>query len=37
MPSTWTYPGVYIEELPSGVHTIVGVTTSIVAFIGTAP
>jgi hypothetical protein len=24
MPSTLTYPGVYIEELPSGVHTIVG-------------
>ena len=37
MPSTLTYPGVYIEELPSGVHTIVGVTTSITAFIGTAP
>ena len=37
MPSTLTYPGVYIEELPSGVHTIVGVATSIAAFIGTAP
>ena len=37
MPSTLTYPGVYIEELPSGVHTIVGVSTSITAFIGTAP
>ena len=37
MPSTLTYPGVYIEELPSGVHTIVGVATLITAFIGTAP
>ena len=37
MPSTLTYPGVYIEELPSSVHTIVGVATSIAAFIGTAP
>jgi len=29
-----TYPGVYIEELPSGVHTITGVSTSIAAFLG---
>ena len=29
-----TYPGVYIEELPSGVRTITGVATSITAFIG---
>ena len=29
-----TYPGVYIQELPSGVHTISGVSTSIAAFIG---
>jgi phage tail sheath protein FI len=29
-----TYPGVYIEEAPSGVHTITGVATSITAFIG---
>jgi uncharacterized protein len=29
-----TYPGVYIEELPSPVHTIVGVATSITAFVG---
>src|SRR5438132_1500655 len=29
-----TYPGVYIEEIPSGVHTITGVATSITAFIG---
>ena len=29
-----TYPGVYIEEIPSGVHTITGVATSIAAFVG---
>jgi len=34
MPVTPTYPGVYIEELPSGVRTIVGVATSITAFVG---
>jgi phage tail sheath protein FI len=34
MPVSPTYPGVYIEEIPSGVHTIVGVATSITAFIG---
>ena len=34
MPSALTYPGVYIEEIPSGVHTITGVATSIAAFIG---
>jgi phage tail sheath protein FI len=32
-----TYPGVCIEELSSGVHTISGVATSIAAFIGWAP
>src|SRR5580658_120249 len=32
----FTYPGVYIEELPSGVHTITGVATSIAAFVGWA-
>jgi phage tail sheath protein FI len=32
-----TYPGVYIEELSSGVHTITGVATSIAAFVGWAP
>jgi len=37
MPPTLTYPGVYIEELPSGVHTITGVATSIAAFVGWAP
>jgi phage tail sheath protein FI len=31
-----TYPGVYILELPSGVRTITGVSTSITAFIGRA-
>src|SRR5579859_4580212 len=37
MPATLTYPGVYIEELPSGQHTITGVASSINAFIGWAP
>jgi phage tail sheath protein FI len=36
MPATLTYPGVYVEEVPSGVRTIVGVATSITAFIGRA-
>jgi phage tail sheath protein FI len=31
-----TYPGVYVREVPSGVHTITGVATSITAFIGQA-
>lgn len=31
---TVSYPGVYIQELPGGAHTIVGVSTSITAFIG---
>ena len=35
--SAYTYPGVYIEELPSAVHTITGVATSIAAFVGWAP
>jgi phage tail sheath protein FI len=34
MPILPTYPGVYIEEIPSGVRPIVGVATSIAAFIG---
>jgi phage tail sheath protein FI len=34
MPITPTYPGVYIEEIPSGVRTITGVATSITAFLG---
>lgn len=36
MPITPTYPGVYVEEIPSGVRTITGVATSITAFIGRA-
>ena len=32
-----TYPGVYIQELSSGVQPITGVATSIAAFIGYAP
>ena len=36
MPSAISYPGVYIEEIPSGVRTIVGVATSITAFLGRA-
>jgi uncharacterized protein len=36
MPTPLTYPGVYIEEIPSGVRTIIGVATSITAFIGRA-
>jgi len=31
-----SYPGVYIVEVPSGVHTITGVATSITAFFGRA-
>jgi uncharacterized protein len=31
-----TYPGVYVQELPSAVRTIIGVSTSITAFIGRA-
>lgn len=31
-----SYPGVYIQEVPSGVHTITGVATSIAAFFGRA-
>ena len=34
MPSVLSYPGVYIEEVPSGVRTITGVATSITGFIG---
>ncbi|MGH3389857.1 MAG: phage tail sheath family protein [Actinomadura sp.] len=37
MPVTPTYPGVYIDELPSPVRTITGVPTSIAAFVGRAP
>jgi uncharacterized protein len=34
MPVNLTYPGVYIEEISSGVRTITGVATSITAFVG---
>ena len=34
MPTAVTFPGVYIEEISSGVHTISGVATSIAAFVG---
>jgi hypothetical protein len=33
MPANYTYPGVYVEEIPSGVHTITGVSTSDTAFV----
>ncbi len=36
MPVTPTFPGVYIEEVSSGVHPITGVATSITAFVGYA-
>ena len=36
MPSALTFPGVYVEEIPSGVRTITGVATSITAFVGAA-
>jgi|DewCreStandDraft_5_1066085.scaffolds.fasta_scaffold00317_32 phage tail sheath protein FI len=33
MPATYTFPGVYIEEIPSGVRAITGVSTSDTAFV----
>lgn len=36
MPVSTSYPGVYVTEVDSGVHTITGVATSITAFIGRA-
>lgn len=36
MPVQPTYPGVYVEEIASGVRTITGVATSITAFVGRA-
>jgi phage tail sheath protein FI len=35
MPVAVTYPGVYIEEVSSGVRTITGVATSVAAFVDT--
>jgi len=34
MPAVLSYPGVYIEEVPSGVRTLTGVATSITAMVG---
>ncbi|MCB1391618.1 MULTISPECIES: phage tail sheath C-terminal domain-containing protein [unclassified Nitrobacter] len=34
MPVHPTFPGVYIEEIPSGVRPVAGVATSIAAFVG---
>jgi len=36
MPISPTYPGVYVQEIPSGVRTITGVSTSVTAFVGKA-
>jgi phage tail sheath protein FI len=36
MSSNFTYPGVYIQELPSTVHTIVPAPTAVAAFVGRA-
>jgi phage tail sheath protein FI len=36
MPVNVTYPGVYIDELPSPVRTIIGVPTAVAAFVGPA-
>jgi len=36
MPVAVSYPGVYVQEIPSGVRTITGVATSITAFVGRA-
>ncbi len=37
MPVAVTYPGVYIEEIASGVRSIAGVATSIAAFVDAFP
>lgn len=37
MATNYTAPGVYVEEVPSGVRTIIGASTSLTAFVGTAP
>jgi uncharacterized protein len=36
MPPDLSYPGVFVEEIPTGVRTIAGVSTSVTAFIGAA-
>jgi len=35
MPVHPTYPGVYVEEISSGLHTVSQVATSVAAFVGT--
>src|ERR1700730_13944246 len=37
MPITTSYPGVYVEELPSSVHAVVGGATSIPPSVGRPP
>jgi len=37
MPQKFSHPGVYIEEVPSGLRSIAGVATSLTAIIGTFP
>jgi uncharacterized protein len=37
MPVSPTYPGVYIEELQSGVRPVTAVSTSVAAFVGLTP
>ena len=34
MPVQVSYPGVYVQEIPSGVRTITGVSTSVTMFVG---
>lgn len=36
MPINPTYPGVYVQEIPSGVRTIAGVSTSVALLVGRA-
>lgn len=37
MPQTLSHPGIYVEEIPSGVRPIVGVSTSETAFVDWFP
>jgi uncharacterized protein len=34
VPVAYTYPGIYIQELPSNVHTITAASTNVAVFIG---
>src|SRR5689334_15666071 len=34
MPVALSYPGLYLEELPSSAHSIVAASTSIAVFVG---